>query len=512
MVNEVIKVLNFLKQRPMLFLSIASAISVLLIYYSFFTAIIFAALCIILIFILNYKKQSGVLILCGVMLLLTMLSAARTLNDIDRAETLDLMTVSGEFVVVSASTNNTDGYLCEIEVISCEYLQKGDKLNANYTGPKLEVGKTLRAKARLSKIEDGASALSFHSKGIYLFANLSDVVLTDNDDFILSGVNKLRTYIKTEIFKYFGKEEAATMLALLTGDRTYLSDTFYSNLKSAGVMHAMVVSGMHLSIIVGFTLLVINKFLYNRFLKAFVIFITVLSVAAVCGFTMSIMRAGITYLIILLALLIDRRYNPENSLGAAVSVILLFNPLAIFSVSFQLSVLSTFGILSIALPVGQFLKENQIIKHKFMQNGISAVLISLSALLFTLPVTISVFGYVSNMSIISNLLTSLAITIAMYLCILGFVIFPLRSVIFYIAAIIIKYVNGVINYLGSAQFAVTYLPKRAAPMSAAVIFLILCILLACAKRENMLKLKSVINKKISEGGGKLKWPSFLRKR
>ncbi|MBQ2265896.1 MAG: hypothetical protein II342_00700, partial [Clostridia bacterium] len=102
--------------------------------------------------------------------------------------------------------------------------------------------------------------------------------------------------------------------------------------------------------------------------------------------------------------------------------------------------------------------------------------------------------------------------IAMYLCILGFVIFPLRSVIFYIAAIIIKYVNGVINYLGGAPFAVTYLPKWAAPMSAAVIFLILCILLACAKRENMLKLKSVIDKKISEGGGKLKWPSFLRKR
>ncbi len=512
MANEVIEVLNFLKQRPLLFLSIASTISILLIYYSFFTAIIFAALCIILMFFLNYKKQSGVFILCGILLLLTMLSTAHTLSNIDRCETLDCMTVSGEFVVVSASENNSGEYLCEIEVINCNYLQKGDKLNANYMGPKIEMGKTLRANASLRKIEGGTTALNYYSKGIYLFADLSNIVLTSNDDYVLTGVSRIRKYIKTEIIKYFEKSEAATMLALLTGDRTYLSDSFYGNLKSAGVMHAMVVSGMHLSIIVGLSLFAVSKFIYNKFLKAFVIFITVLSVMAVCGFTMSIMRAGITYLIISLAILLERRYNPENSLGAAVSIVLLLNPLAIFSVSFQLSVLSTFGILSVALPIIKFLSEEKIIKSKPLLSVTSAVLISLSALVFTSPVTIRVFGYISNMSLASNLLISLAITVAIRLCILGFVLFPLRSIIFCFASFIIKYVNAVINYLGSAEFAVTHLPKWAAPVSAAVIFLILCILLACAKRENVLKSKGIINKKISEGGEKLKWPSFLRKR
>ena len=57
MINEEIKVINFLKKRPMLFLAVISALSVLLIYYSFFTAIIFAALCIVVMFVLNYKKH-----------------------------------------------------------------------------------------------------------------------------------------------------------------------------------------------------------------------------------------------------------------------------------------------------------------------------------------------------------------------------------------------------------------------------------------------------------------------
>ncbi len=512
MMNEVIGIINFLKQRPMLFLAIMSAIAVLMVYYSFFTAVIFSALCIILMFVLNYNKQSGVLIFCASFLLLTMLSAAYTLNNVDRCERLDCMTVSGEFVVVSASENKSANRLCEIEVIECDHLKKGDKLQAFYTGPEIKMGQSFRAKAALRKIEGEVSVRSFHSIGVYLFADLSDIVLTNNDDFILSGINKMRTFIKNEIFKFYGRQEAATMLALLTGDRTYFSDVFYSNIKGAGVMHVMVVSGMHLSIIVSFALYFVNKFMYNRYLKSIAIFLTVLAVSALCGFTMSIQRAGFTYIFIALALIIGRQYNSENSLGAAISVILLINPLAVFSVALQLSTLSTFGILSVALPITEFLKEKEIIKSKSILSLVSAVLITLSALLLTLPVTISVFGYVSNMSLVTNLLISLAVTLALYLCLLGFILFPLRGAIFYLSSLVVKYINFVINYFGSAEFAVTNLPEWVAYLSAVVIILILFILLACAKRNNVLKLKSILVKKISEGGGKLKWPFSLRKR
>ncbi len=512
MLNEAIKVINFLKKRPMLFLAVASVVAVLLIYYSFFTAIIFAALCIVLVFVLNYKKQSGVLILNVSLLLLTMLSAAHIMNSIDRCEQLDGMTVSGEFLAVTVSENKTSTYLCEVEVLECEYLKRGDKLQAFYTGPKIEMGQSFRAKAEVSKITGEVSIKSFHSEGIYLFANLSDMVLTNNNDFILTTVNGIRTFIKNEIFKFFNRDEAATMLALLTGDRTYLSDSFYSNIKSAGVMHVMVVSGMHLSIIVSFMLFMVNKFMYNRYLKGVIIFLTVLAVAAVCGFTMSIQRAGITYVLLALALFIGRQAKAENSLGAAISIVMLFNPLAIFSVAFQLSVLSTFGILVVALPITEFLKKSKIIKHNIIISFISAVLITLSALLLTLPVTISVFGYVSNMSLITNLLISFAVTLALGFCISGFVLFPLRSVMFYIASLIVKYINAVINYFGNAQFAVTYLPEWVAYLSAVIIFLILLVLVACAKQDNMLKLKGVINKKIAEGGAKLKWPFSKKKR
>lgn len=507
-----IEVFDFLKKRPMLFLAIMASFSVLLIYHSFFTAIIFSALCIIFIFLLNYKKQGGTFIFCTVWLLAVMLSSADCLSDIDRMNKMDQMTVSGEFVAVTVSENRPENYLCVVEVIDSPILENGDRLQITYKGPEINVGQSFKANATLSKLEGDVTIRSFYSENIYLFADMSNIVLTNNNDYILTKVDSFRRFIKREIFKFYGEDEAATMLALLTGDRTYLSDSFYGNIKGAGVMHVMVVSGMHLSIIVSLMLYIVNKFVYNRFLKSVVIFLTVLVVAAVCGFTMSILRAGITYLLVSVSLILNRNSESANNLGTAISVILLFNPMAIFSVALQLSALSTFGILSVAIPISKFLDEKGIIRSKSLLAIVSAVLITVSAMILTLPVTISVFGYVSNMALISNLLISFATTLALCLCIMGFIIFPLRSVMFYFSNLTVKYINAVINYLGGSEFATTNLPDWSVYLAIAIIFLIFYILVACANRDYMLKLKSIVKNKITEGGKILKWQSFLKKR
>lgn len=496
----------------MLLLSIVASILVVLIYYSFFASVIFSALCIIFMFVLNYKKQGGVYIFCGVLLLAIMLSSANCLSNIERMNKMDEMTVSGEFVALTVSENKKENYLCEVEVIESSVLHKGDRLQVKYKGPELNVGQSFKANADLNRLTSEVTIRSFYSERIYMFADLSNIVLTDNKDFILTSLDGFRKFIKREIFKFYGNDEAATMLALLTGDRTYLSDSFYGNIKGAGVMHVMVVSGMHLSIIVVLMLYFINKFMYNRFLKSLVVFLTVLAVAAVCGFTMSILRAGITYLMVCVSLLLNRQSDSANNLGAAVSTILLVNPMAIFSVAFQLSVLSTFGILSIALPVTKFLGDKKIICNKPLLSVVSALLITLSAMILTLPVTIKVFGYVSNMALVANLLISFAVTLAISFCIIGFVLFPIRSLFFAGSNIVVKYINTVINYLGASEFSVRNLPEWSAYVTVAVIILIFYILVACAKRDYMLKLKSIVKNKVAEGGKKLKWQSFLKKR
>ena len=499
-------------KRPMLLLAILSSIAVALVYYSFFTAIIFSDLCIILMFIVIYRKQSGVFILCGILLLCIMLSAAFTISKIEAKEKLDGLTAQGEFIVSEAAYDNGDGLTFTAETLECEYLNRGDKIIMKYNGPEIEMGKAFKGEVRISCLKDSPLALSYYSEGIYLSADLSKVLLTNNDDFILKGISLIRSYIKRAIFSHFDKEEAATMLAILTGDIRYFTAEFYRNGKAAGVAHVMVVSGMHLSIIVILTTYLLNKFFYNRYFKAIIILITVITVFAVCGFTMSVMRAGITYILMSLALALNRQSISENNLGTAVCMILLLKPLAIFNLAFLLSVLSTLGILTVALPVNEFINENKIIKSKIVSNTALSVIITLSAVIFTLPVTIPTFGYISNMSIATNLLVGLPVTAAIYLSLAGLVLPPLADALFFVANLIVKYVNFVINYFGSSPFAVTNLPDWAIILAIIAIFLIIYGLLACTKQNNVVKLKRILNKKILEGGGKRKWQSLMKKR
>ena len=224
---------------------------------------------------------------------------------------------------------------------------------------------------------------------------------------------------------------------------------------------------------------------------------------------MSIMRAGITYLIIAIGIMLDRNGKGENSLGAAITVILFFTPFAIFSVALQLSSLSTFGILAIALPVTDYIKDKSIFKKPILLNITSSALITLSATLLTLPVIINIFGFVSTVFLISNLLITPVVKFALYASIGALILeglFPFLSPIIYIpAGLITRYINEVIEFFGSMPFATLDVPKFVSLIVAFVIFLLFDGLLACKKRRNMLRLEGMRLRIIKEGGRKVKW-------
>ena len=282
------------------------------------------------------------------------------------------------------------------------------------------------------------------------------------------------------VFANMSEDSAATVCALVSGDRSYLEDRFYDNIKASGVAHVMVVSGMHLSIIVSLALKFIEKTFYRPYFRAFIMFCTVIIMCAVCGFTNSILRAGITYIIMALGLLLNRPYSGENALGGAVTFILISSPFTVFNVGFQLSVLSTLGILAVALPICKHLD----IRKKIPKYIIETTILSLSAMLLTLPVTIYVFGYVSNVSVITNLLISFPVTVILSVSVVALIlslILPfMSSTLLGFVDYGVGYINFVINYLGSRSFATIRLPEWAVFVAVLVILVVLiAIAVAC---------------------------------
>lgn len=496
---------DFLNKRPMLSSAVAASVISVIAMYAEKALFIICLSILCLIFVMIYKRIRGEMIFAVLCVLAVAVSAVFATGEIRKTENYENVLCSGEFVVIQEPVSHGNFYSATLETISSDVLGRGDKLTVSYNEGEMEFSQRIKAQISVSSLEDNEYRSSWYSNGIYLGGYVISFSSADENETVLSVVKSVREYIKNKIFRYYGTQEAATMLALVTGDKSYFTDEFYSNVKSAGVAHVMVVSGMHLSVIVALFLFLSERFFYNRYVKALTIFTVTVAVAAICGFTMSIMRAGITYILLAISLVFERQNTPVNTLGCAVTFILISNPFAMLNVAFQLSVLSTFAILVVTLPIIEYVRQNKIIKSKVLISLASAVLISISTLIFTAPVAACVFGYISNVSVFSNLLIGTPASAAMIMCILGFVLPFAEGLLFGISEMIVKYINSTINYFGSLPFATTELPKYSVIIFVLMIIIILWILLACKNRRDMLKLKEIRLKKYKEGGKKLKW-------
>lgn len=491
---------DFLKLRPMLIAAIITSVISVVMLYSEVALFVLALVIVGFVFYLIYKSSRGEVIFAVLLILAITVSGYLIVSKVNVFETFDDVMVEGEFIVADKPQNHGEYYSVVLETIESNVLHKGEKIRVTYNNVSLNFSEKIKATVSIFSIDGKAYKNSSYSQGIFLKGYIKNCEYTGENDAVLSVVGNIRKYIKSVVFKNYKADEAYTIMALVAGDKSYFTNEFYNNVKCAGVAHVMVVSGMHLSIIVSMFLYVINKFLYNRYLKALIMVFVTISVMAICGFTMSILRAGITYLLMALALLLNRENTSENTLGFAVCLIYLANPFAVFSLSFQLSVLSTFAILVVAIPVIDTLREQKIIKNKLLLAATSLIIISLSALLFTAPVTIYNFGYMSCVSVITNLLISATTSYAMIFCILGF-LFPLPAVPFFkISELLVSYINGVINYFGSLPFATVKTPKFTIIIPILLIIATFLGLVACKLRADMVKLKEIEIKRIVEGG------------
>ncbi len=505
--------IDYLRKRPIIIAAVGCCVAAVCGYYSKITLGAFTAvLAVIGVWAIIKRRVKAVLV--AVIIITMCIGCFCTLKRID---SFSLYQGKREVcnVTVLERLYNGDGYsYSRVEITQSGLLPKGTRLTVSHNPSQAEVGDRLRALIYL-KVIKGDRRLNNYSQGVYLSGEIEEIYDINGKDYIYDCTQRLRAYMRNALFDNMSWDSAVTVSALVFGDKSRFSDEYYSNVKAAGVAHVMVVSGMHLSILVNLFLSFLERFVYNPLLRGVIMLITALSVCAVCGFTVSILRAAVTYTVMAFALVIKRRYSGETALAVAVIVMLYKTPFAIFSISFLLSVLSTLGILAVAIPVCSFLKENFEGFRGFFAALLQNAVFSLSSTLLTMPVCVYAFGYISVVAVITNLLISLAVTVALSLAVITLFIYPLLPVaaapMFWVTDLIVEYVNCVINYLGSREYSTVQTPIWVTYLAVILIFGVFWLLTACKKRIYVLKLKA-INEKILRERRNSKWQSFLKRR
>ena len=345
---------------------------------------------------------------------------------------------------------------------------------------------------RLTTGEGEKDATHHSGKGIFLLAyQRGEAVIQKTEtapDWTLPA--KLRKGIKSIVDACFPEDLAPFAKGLLLGDTTSLSYELDTAFKLSGIRHVVAVSGLHISIL--FALLTTVTF-RKRYLTAILGIPVLMLFAAIAGFSPSVIRACIMSAMMLLASVFNREYDGSTALSFAVLIMLVMNPLAVTSVSLQLSVASVAGIFCFREPIqtwisGKFRKQKgRTWKIRLLRWFTGSVSVSLSALVFTTPLSAWYFGTVSLIGPVTNLMTLWVISFVFYgimaVC-LTFLIWETGAILLArVICIPIRYVLLTAKILGRLPLAAVYTQSVYIVIWLVFCYLLLLIFLVQKNRE-----------------------------
>ncbi len=456
-------------KRPMFFAAIgcclASAISIFVMTISYlFIAITIAFLIFIAVY---YKKYKYITVVLAIVLftvsLIVEFTKINNLNEHNGEK------ITGSFLVTEETVDHGLFNSVTLKEVSCDSIPNNIKiLIFDYEKTELKTGEIVNATLKLSVVDEYSKyRISDYGNGIYATASLSEIEKSGDYNPFYKTAGNIRSYVINTVTSRFNDDTAGLLVALTTGDKTLLSDKFLGNIKTTGISHVVVVSGMHLAIIMMAIFWCMDRLFYNKYIRCVLSIISVFIISAVCGFTMSILRAGVMFVIAGLAPVFNRDNDSLNSLLTAVTIVLIGAPFAILNVSFQLSVLSTLAIIWVVPFYSRLIKERFSIKSKIIKVLVDTFLCSISAIIFTLPVTIKIFGYISIVSPLTNFIISYPVMIALIFNIAALIVsaIPLLKIfceiLFFVAGLSSRFIVYSVNTIAKLPITVAVLPKSA---------------------------------------------------
>lgn len=245
---------------------------------------------------------------------------------------------------------------------------------------------------------------------------------------------------------------ASFALGLLLGTRGLIPKEVQDMLTTVGLTHLIAVSGYNLTILINATrkpLRNVSKFM-ALMAPVWLIFVFML----LTGFSASIVRAAIVSGLSLLASYYGRTYRPMVLIMISGVITLGYNPAYLWSdVGWQLSFLAFYGILIIGpLLEKQFKAEKMITK---------LIIESMSAYIITLPLIMGLFGNVSVIAPVANLIILPLVPLVMFLAFISGlfgIATPLAPIIGLPLKILLTLMLGTMNLLANLPMASTTIP------------------------------------------------------
>lgn len=404
--------------------------------------------------------------------------------------------------IIIDSVNNDYSYDSTKLLIRTK-INKDESINKKIKD-KLHYGNKIKVKIKYKEPNIAKNYKGFDYKqylkteGIYGIAeinNIDSIKVIKKDNMLKLKMISLKIFNKIEqqLDLILPKEEADIAKGILLGDDENVSEEILESFRDSNLLHMLAVSGTHVAYVILLISIIVNKKIFGSKKASLIkIFLLILFIF-ITGETPSVMRAGITVIIYIIAKLLYKKPDVITAICVSVLITLIKNPFNIFNVGMQLSYSGTLGIILFYNIIYEIInKRIYTFKHKkiekIKQFILKSIIVSISANIFIIPIMIYNFNTISLTFIISNLLAGPVLGISIMVGFILIIISMISLKISLIISFIFKYLLQLLIYIADISSKIPL--SKIIVVTPNIIFIILidgallCMYLIYTKKKN----------------------------
>ncbi len=297
----------------------------------------------------------------------------------------------------------------------------------------------------------------------YINAGIRPVFL-----YVRSVLYAIREYLTSPVERAFLEPYASLLIGMVFGCDRIFSDEFTHSLRVSGTMHIIAASGYNITLVERAVDLLF--FFMPKKIRKVVSAIGVLSFCMVAGMGASVMRAAIMSVIRNVAKIIGVPSQKHTVIAYTAFVMLLANPLIIYSAGFLLSMSATLFLTYLSPVLIMRVERGCLNKlavratskigswfHALYVYIVGEIVTSVTALLATAPIFIIIFKQLSLIGLMSNLFITPLVDYVIFGGI--FYILTKSHLLAYYTTGLLKFVAKVITYFGGLEWGGVSLEK-----------------------------------------------------
>jgi competence protein ComEC len=330
---------------------------------------------------------------------------------------------------------------------------------------KLKYGDLIWIKKPLQNITNSGNPGSFNNQQYQSFQQIYQQVYLTEKDYIKTNKNEANKLKKTvfqlrdftlKVLKQNLSNKNGILgiaEALLIGYKNDLDSNLTQAYSKAGVVHIIAISGLHLGLIYGMLLWILNRIPFvhkNEWIKALILLGCLWMFSLMTGASASVLRSAVMFTCIIIGNVMNRKASIYNSLAASAFLLLCYNPYLLWDVGFQLSYLAIIGIVWLQKPIQNLFSPKNIILLKIWEMSS----ITIAAQIITFPICIYYFHQFPNLFLLSNLIAVPLSTIILFAEIFLVIFYKIS----FFAKLISIFISNAIEFLNESIIQINKIP------------------------------------------------------